>query len=340
MPIYHAAKELQLPLHQIDTFRGWSPPLTSNGNLINLIVAVSFGLLVPPRLLNGAKYGGLNVHPSLLPQYAPPPPPPPPPNRLPSRPNSERRYRGAAPIHHTLLDACARTGVTLQTLHPSRMDHGQILAQTPAPGIPVAPADEDCVARLTATLASLGASMLVEGLEKRLFVPPVEDLAPTLEPRDPTTLKHAHKIAPEDRHIDWTTWSAAQILRYGRVIGPLWSYVEEASSHTKHRCIWPTGFKSVEAFVREDCEAGDCVPPRLDGLVCRPGIGYVSPRRDYVMLGTADAKFLVARTATLAGLKKGVPIGDAFVKTGVLPPGIWQEARKSGEAIAVSKPFT
>jgi hypothetical protein len=36
---------------------------------INLIIAVSFGLFVPPRLLSAAKYGGLNVHPSYLPEY-------------------------------------------------------------------------------------------------------------------------------------------------------------------------------------------------------------------------------------------------------------------------------
>ena len=35
---------------------------------INLIIAVSFGLFVPPRILKSAEYGGLNVHPSLLPQ--------------------------------------------------------------------------------------------------------------------------------------------------------------------------------------------------------------------------------------------------------------------------------
>lgn len=34
----------------------------------NLIVAVSFGLFVPSRILRAAKYGGLNVHPSLLPE--------------------------------------------------------------------------------------------------------------------------------------------------------------------------------------------------------------------------------------------------------------------------------
>jgi methionyl-tRNA formyltransferase len=39
-----------------------------NGDPINLIIAVSFGLFVPPRLINASKYGGLNVHPSLLPE--------------------------------------------------------------------------------------------------------------------------------------------------------------------------------------------------------------------------------------------------------------------------------
>jgi methionyl-tRNA formyltransferase len=41
---------------------------TPDDEPINLIVAVSFGLFVPPRLLNAAKYGGLNLHPSLLPE--------------------------------------------------------------------------------------------------------------------------------------------------------------------------------------------------------------------------------------------------------------------------------
>lgn len=43
-----------------------------NGEPINLIVAVSFGLFVPPRILNSVEYGGLNVHPSLLPEYVSP----------------------------------------------------------------------------------------------------------------------------------------------------------------------------------------------------------------------------------------------------------------------------
>ena len=46
-------------------------PPKAQGLAINLIVAVSFGLFVPQRILEGAKYGGLNVHPSILPEYVP-----------------------------------------------------------------------------------------------------------------------------------------------------------------------------------------------------------------------------------------------------------------------------
>ena len=39
-----------------------------DGEPINLIIAVSFGLFVPPRILKSAEFGGINIHPSLLPE--------------------------------------------------------------------------------------------------------------------------------------------------------------------------------------------------------------------------------------------------------------------------------
>ena len=42
-------------------------PETPSGEQINLLVVVSFGLLIPARLINAVEYGGINVHPSLLP---------------------------------------------------------------------------------------------------------------------------------------------------------------------------------------------------------------------------------------------------------------------------------
>lgn len=77
------AEELGLRCHQIPTFTGWKVWMDGlvvptrdellTGDQppegINLVIAVSFGLFVPPRILRGAKYGGLNVHPSWLPEY-------------------------------------------------------------------------------------------------------------------------------------------------------------------------------------------------------------------------------------------------------------------------------
>ena len=63
VPIKGVANGLRLPCHDISTFTGWTPP-----EPLDLIVAVSFGLKVPPRILNGSSFGGLNLHPSLLPE--------------------------------------------------------------------------------------------------------------------------------------------------------------------------------------------------------------------------------------------------------------------------------
>ena len=63
-----ASKLLSSARYQRQILNALQPP-KSQGPAINLIVAVSFGLFVPRRILEGAKYGGLNVHPSILPEY-------------------------------------------------------------------------------------------------------------------------------------------------------------------------------------------------------------------------------------------------------------------------------
>jgi methionyl-tRNA formyltransferase len=83
VPCKLLAEDLGLKIHQRETFTKWDVSL-ENPQLIpyykgvteilklpegtNLVIAVSFGLFVPPRILKSAKYGGLNVHPSLLPE--------------------------------------------------------------------------------------------------------------------------------------------------------------------------------------------------------------------------------------------------------------------------------
>lgn len=61
--------------------------------------------------------------------------------------------------------------------------------------------------------------MLVESIEKGMFVPPISVSAA----EQTGDLTHASKITPEDRHIDWANWTSTEINRRNRVIGPLWS---------------------------------------------------------------------------------------------------------------------
>ncbi|KAK0752242.1 hypothetical protein B0T18DRAFT_444553 [Schizothecium vesticola] len=210
VPLKQLAKTLGLPIHERDTFTGWdmpkykpdepSPvldPLYSSDGTINLIIAVSFGLFVPPRLLSAAKYGGLNVHPSLLPEF-----------------------RGPAPIHHTLLNGHTHrtTGVTLQTLSPVTFDAGTLLAQTPRPGFKFP--KFATVPQLTAALATEGANMLIAGLRLGVHSPPhipVEAHPPA------RNLLHAPKITAADRQVLWSTTLPPRIGIQAQVLGRLWT---------------------------------------------------------------------------------------------------------------------
>ncbi|EFQ98698.1 hypothetical protein MGYG_01716 [Nannizzia gypsea CBS 118893] len=197
VPIKAVANELSLPIHEVDTFTKWTPP-KPQGEPINLIIAVSFGLFIPPRILKGAKYGGLNVHPSLLPDF-----------------------RGAAPLHHTLLAGDKTTGITLQTLDAAKFDHGLILDQTPAPGFPIPDPDSCDLPRLLNIVSTKGAEMLVNGIRNRVFVPPLNPIKQSTT--DESVLRPANKIKPENRHIIWKLWSWDAIRRHQTVLGALWN---------------------------------------------------------------------------------------------------------------------
>ncbi|KAI1822104.1 formyl transferase [Xylaria intraflava] len=174
-PIRSLATSLGLQVHERDTFTGWDMPQE-----INLIIAVSFGLFVPPRLLQKAKYGGLNIHPSLLPDL-----------------------RGPAPLQHALLARYALTGVSLQTLDDKAFDHGIILAQTPSDpedrNALHIPASITTTAALQALVTPAASSLLIKGLRANLHVPPLEAKKQQRDPSKP--LLHAPKITTQDRQL-------------------------------------------------------------------------------------------------------------------------------------------
>ncbi|KAL6242048.1 Methionyl-tRNA formyltransferase [Rhinocladiella similis] len=201
-PIKHVAEQLDLPVHQIDTFRGWSPPEYKGLNgQISLVIAVSFGLLIPRRVLDIAKYNGLNVHPSMLPDLP-----------------------GAAPIQWSIIYGRTTTGITVQTLHPSKFDQGMILDQTPVPGIEIPNLRSITTPQLTDLLAPLGAEMLVNVIRNKRYIPPY---SPVRNRENPGDIAMAPKITAQMRAVDFTKFTGTEILRRNRAIGPLQVFLKK-----------------------------------------------------------------------------------------------------------------
>ncbi|KAJ5051553.1 uncharacterized protein L3040_001329 [Drepanopeziza brunnea f. sp. 'multigermtubi'] len=195
LPIKAVAEELGLTTHERDTFTGWDLPYP-DGEPINLIIAVSFGLFIPPRVLKAAEYGGLNVHPSQLPQY-----------------------RGPSPLQHTIMDYCKYAGITVQTLDDKSFDHGIILRQT---SVRIPDHERITYPDLVGFIAPKAARLLVQSLRERIFLPPLlTRLSPKILPK---RIKRAPKITSEDRKIRFNSPEVAwQAPARARALGRLWS---------------------------------------------------------------------------------------------------------------------
>ena len=137
----HAIREINVP-YGLKSLKNWDLAPLRDGSTLppphthDLAVVVSFGYFMPSHVLDAMRLGAVNVHPSLLP-----------------------RYRGAAPIEHTLLNGDAETGVSIIELHRGKFDAGAVLDQVRTPVEP----HEGCRA-LTARLAELGAQRLMHVL--------------------------------------------------------------------------------------------------------------------------------------------------------------------------------
>lgn len=148
----------------------------------DLVIAVSFGLFILPHLLKSIPHS-INVHPSLLPQY-----------------------RGAAPIHHAILNGDRHTGVSLQTISPIGFDRGIIFEQSFA--IPIEETDK--LQDLWARLANIGADLLLESIRKRSYINP-----------QPTHTFTEESPAPKIRkEVVWPDFPADRLERLDRIIAP------------------------------------------------------------------------------------------------------------------------
>lgn len=150
----------------------------------DLFVVADYGKIIPQSILDLAKFGCLNIHPSLLP-----------------------KYRGPSPIETALLDGQDKTGVTIMLLD-KEMDHGLILAQEKAKI-----GQEESKSRLEERLAQMGANLLAKVLPKFL------DGGIKPEAQDHATATYTKILTREDGQIDWKK-SAQEIYNQYRAFHP------------------------------------------------------------------------------------------------------------------------
>lgn len=150
----------------------------------DLIAVTAFGQLLPESILNMPKYGCINVHGSLLPEY-----------------------RGAAPMQRAIIDGKKVTGITTMFMAKG-MDTGDMLLKTEVEILPT-----DNFETLHDKMAEAGAALLLEtidGLEAGTIV---------RIPQDDALATYAPMIHKETGHIDWSK-QGQQIIDLMRGLHP------------------------------------------------------------------------------------------------------------------------
>tara|TARA_B100000686_G_scaffold346158_1_gene432212 strand:- start:71755 stop:72714 length:960 start_codon:yes stop_codon:yes gene_type:complete len=142
-----------------------------------ILVVVSYGIILPSEVLNLPNHGCLNIHASLLP-----------------------RWRGAAPIQRAIESGDSQTGITLMKM-AAELDAGDLLVQKM---IPIC--EDDTSGSLHYKLANTGAELLITTLP--------QILAGTARSRkqDEKYVTYANKINNYERWLDWNE-SAIELSR-------------------------------------------------------------------------------------------------------------------------------
>ena len=173
-----------LPVYQPESLRDAGVTDQLRAARPDALVVAAYGALLPPALLEIARFGALNIHASLLP-----------------------RWRGAAPIQRALLAGDRETGVSIMRMEAG-LDTGPVLAQR---RIEIAP--EDDAGTLHDKLAALGARLMVDTLAELA----AGRARPLAQPESGVT--YAQKIEKADTLLDWSR-PAAQLERAVRAFRP------------------------------------------------------------------------------------------------------------------------
>jgi methionyl-tRNA formyltransferase len=232
--IHEAADERGLAVIIPDRLRDPAVHASLAATEPSLLVVAAYGKILRPDVLALPDHGTLNVHASLLPAY-----------------------RGASPIHAALLDGAGETGVTIMLMDVG-LDTGPILAQA---RVPIT--EDATTGSLTATLAELGGSLLVETALHWVR----GEIVPA--PQDDATATMTRLIKKEDGNVRWEL-PAGRIARMERAFQP-WPGVFTFIAGTR---VLLHGLRAAPSS-EEAVSAGTLLAVGNEGLRVRAGDGDV-----------------------------------------------------------------
>ena len=168
-PVKVYALENKIPVYQPATLKGEEFAALLSELDPEAIVVVAYGKILPVNVLEYPKYGCVNVHGSLLPEY-----------------------RGAAPMQRAIIDGKRETGITTM-LMAAGLDTGDMLLKET-----VEIGEDDNFEDIHDRLSSVGADLLIKtlkGLEAGEITPEVQDDSKST---------YAAKIEKSDCAIDFS----------------------------------------------------------------------------------------------------------------------------------------
>ena len=217
----------------------WQPRKVRSGPFVewmcatqaDVAVVIAYGRILIPKLLQAPKYGCINVHASLLP-----------------------KYRGAAPIHWSIIRGETQTGVCTMQMDEG-MDTGDILLSQS-----IAISNTMTTTDLWDQLSKIGAQLMVETLDKLHHIMP--------QKQNSELASYAPLLKKDDGLIDFSQ-SAQDIYNLVRGVNSwpgAWCYLGE-----ERLKIWST--EIVEDSTYPSGKNGEIVS--LEGPIVQTGNGHL-----------------------------------------------------------------
>ena len=185
-PVKEYAIEKKLQVYQPVKVRN-NPEFLEEVKKLNpdLICVVAYGKILPQELLDIPKYGCVNVHGSLLPEY-----------------------RGAAPIQWAVLNGDKKTGVTTMFMNAG-MDTGDMILKEE-----VEIGEDETTGELWDRLKTIGANLLIKTVKE------IENGTAT-RTKQPEEGTMAPMLSKEMAKIDWENKTAQEIKNLVRGLNPI-----------------------------------------------------------------------------------------------------------------------